>query len=210
MTHHHKREVLVRALAAGICSISHSAWSAETVPKPLLITVTEDEQSFLNNVPVDLNRLITGLAAARPATIYIRADRSVRFEAVGRALMAAEKGTFKTVVLGQPPNPGKQVPVILPDETMSLSIGIKSARELTSDDTHSAFRVDFDGTVTLNDIAVDAASRGEILRKVHQKNPNAQILLWPNKLAKYGAVFQVASEAQRQGLSKLIVTFEPD
>lgn len=88
--------------------------ATETKPENIVVAVTADEDVFYNNSPVtytDLHgRFLTALLrAAKSGTplpeVHIRADKQVRFEAVGRAILAAQMaGVPKVGFITEPRN----------------------------------------------------------------------------------------------------------
>jgi biopolymer transport protein ExbD len=85
-----------------------------TKPENIVISVTKDEGIYYNNdkVPVDpatlryrlVNSLYAAQAAHRPfPEVHIRGDKTVRFEAVGRVILACqEAGILKVGFLTEP------------------------------------------------------------------------------------------------------------
>jgi biopolymer transport protein ExbD len=64
--------------------------------------------------------------------------------------------------------------------------------------------VDFDGTPTWNGTPVtDRNVLDQYLRQAAQDDPQPEIHLRPNRLAKYGAVARVLGDAQRLGVTKI-------
>jgi biopolymer transport protein ExbD len=64
--------------------------------------------------------------------------------------------------------------------------------------------IDFDGTILWNGTVLgDRPTLERYLREAAQKNPQPEIHLAPNKLAKYAAVAEVLAESQRLGIVKL-------
>jgi biopolymer transport protein ExbD len=63
--------------------------------------------------------------------------------------------------------------------------------------------VDFDGTVTWNGAAVDRGTLDSYLDNAAQQNPQPEIHLNPNRLAKYDAVAMVLADAQRLGVTHI-------
>jgi biopolymer transport protein ExbD len=63
--------------------------------------------------------------------------------------------------------------------------------------------VDFDGTILWNGQAVDRATMQNYLRIERGKDPQPEIHLKPNRLAKYGQVAVVLADAQRIGVTKI-------
>jgi biopolymer transport protein ExbD len=91
--------------------------ATETKPENIVVAVTMNEDVFWNNAPVsysDLHgRFLSALlSAAKSGTplpeVHIRADRNVRFEAVGRAILAAQQaGVPKVGFITEPRNEGE-------------------------------------------------------------------------------------------------------
>jgi len=64
--------------------------------------------------------------------------------------------------------------------------------------------VDFDGTIYWNGVVVpDRATLEADLQAAAQKDPQPELHLHPDKLAKYGFVAEVLAEAQSHGLVKI-------
>jgi biopolymer transport protein ExbD len=59
--------------------------------------------------------------------------------------------------------------------------------------------VDFDGTITWNGATVDRATMDAYLQDAAKKDPQPEIHVSPNRLAKYDAVAKVLADAQRLG-----------
>src|SRR5450432_2185061 len=59
--------------------------------------------------------------------------------------------------------------------------------------------VDFDGTITWNNTPVDRATMDAYFEDAAKKNPQPEIHVSPNRLAKYDAVARVLADAQRLG-----------
>lgn len=88
--------------------------ATETKPENIVVAVTAEEEVFFNNVPVTYSELhgrflAALLRAAKSGTplpeVHIRADRQVRFEAVGRAILAAQMaGVPKVGFITEPRN----------------------------------------------------------------------------------------------------------
>jgi len=69
--------------------------------------------------------------------------------------------------------------------------------------------VDFDGTMSWNGtVLADRTSLEQHLRSAAAEDPQPEIHVLANKLAKYGAVAMVLAEAQRIGLGKLGIAAE--
>ena len=78
----------------------------QTKPENIVIAVTSDEQMFYNNVPVEpvgmernfVDALRRAAAANKPLPeVHIRGDRNVRFEAIGRVILACQKAGIQKV-----------------------------------------------------------------------------------------------------------------
>jgi len=63
--------------------------------------------------------------------------------------------------------------------------------------------VDFDGTVTWNGTPVDRATMDSYFENAAAQNPQPEIHLNPNRLAKYDAVAKVLADAQRLGVTHI-------
>ena len=63
--------------------------------------------------------------------------------------------------------------------------------------------VDFDGTVLWNGTAVDRGTMQAYMRDAALKNPQPEIHVSPNRLAKYDAVARVLADAQRLGATSI-------
>ena len=63
--------------------------------------------------------------------------------------------------------------------------------------------VDFDGTVTWNGTAVDRSTMDSYFEDAARKNPQPEIHVNPNRLAKYDAVAKVLADAQRLGATHI-------
>ncbi len=63
--------------------------------------------------------------------------------------------------------------------------------------------VDFDGTILWNGTPVDRATLDSYLLNASQADPQPEIHLNPNKLAKYDVVAKVLADAQRIGVKKI-------
>jgi len=88
--------------------------ATETKPENIVVAVTAEEDVFYNNATVTYSELhgrflAALLRAAKSGTplpeVHIRADRNVRFEAVGRAILAAQMaGVPKVGFITEPRN----------------------------------------------------------------------------------------------------------
>ena len=63
--------------------------------------------------------------------------------------------------------------------------------------------VDFDGTVTWNGTVVDRSTMDSYFEDAARKNPQPEIHVNPNRLAKYDAVARVLADAQRLGATHI-------
>ena len=81
------------------------------------------------------------------------------------------------------PAPNSQAPTIIP-ETVELG-------------------VDFDGTITWNGVAVDRATMDAYFVDASKKDPQPEIHINANRLAKYDAVARVLADAQRLGATSI-------
>ncbi|HEX4304344.1 MAG TPA: biopolymer transporter ExbD [Rhizomicrobium sp.] len=63
--------------------------------------------------------------------------------------------------------------------------------------------VDFDGTVLWNGTAVDRATLDQYLESAYSDDPQPEIHLQPNRLAKYDKVAMVLADAQRIGVTHI-------
>ena len=78
----------------------------QTKPENIVIAVTTDEQMYYNNVPVDPvtmeHNFVEALRRAAAAgktlpEVHIRGDKNVRFEAIGRVILACQKAGIQKV-----------------------------------------------------------------------------------------------------------------
>jgi biopolymer transport protein ExbD len=78
----------------------------QTKPENIVIAVTPDEQAYYNNVPVDQNTMkrnfVDALRRAQAANkpfpeVHIRGDKNVRFEAIGRVILACQQAGIQKV-----------------------------------------------------------------------------------------------------------------
>ena len=78
----------------------------QTKPENIVIAVTPDEQMYYNNVPVDPQTMVRNFVdALRRAQasgkalpeVHIRGDKNVRFEAIGRVILACQKAGIQKV-----------------------------------------------------------------------------------------------------------------
>jgi biopolymer transport protein ExbD len=76
-----------------------------TKPENIVIIVTNDETTYYNNVPVDqvtmLNNFVAalkrGAAINKLPEVHIRGDKNVRFEAIGRVILACQRAGIQKV-----------------------------------------------------------------------------------------------------------------
>jgi biopolymer transport protein ExbD len=78
----------------------------QTKPENIVIAVTTDEQMYYDNVPVDpatmerkfVVALKGAVASGKPLPeVHIRGDKNVRFEAIGRVILACQKAGIQKV-----------------------------------------------------------------------------------------------------------------
>jgi biopolymer transport protein ExbD len=78
----------------------------QTKPENIVIAVTGDETTYYNNVPVDqptmLKNFVEALRRAAAANkpfpeVHIRGDKNVRFEAIGRVILACQRAGIQKV-----------------------------------------------------------------------------------------------------------------
>ena len=78
----------------------------QTKPENIVIAVTTDETTYYNNVPVDsptmLKNFVDALRSAQAANkplpeVHIRGDKNVRFEAIGRVILACQRAGIQKV-----------------------------------------------------------------------------------------------------------------
>jgi len=78
----------------------------QTKPENIVIAVTTDETVYYNNVPVDqatmLKQFVEALQKAASANkplpeVHIRGDKNVRFEAIGRVILACQRAGIQKV-----------------------------------------------------------------------------------------------------------------
>jgi len=78
----------------------------QTKPENIVIAVTTDEQMYYNNVPVDpatmernfVDALKRAVASGKTLPeVHIRGDKNVRFEAIGRVILACQKAGIQKV-----------------------------------------------------------------------------------------------------------------
>ena len=78
----------------------------QTKPENIVIAVTSDETTYYNNVPIDqptmlknfVDALRRSAAAGKPLPeVHIRGDKNVRFEAIGRVILACQRAGIQKV-----------------------------------------------------------------------------------------------------------------
>ena len=78
----------------------------QTKPENIVIAVTTDETTYYNNAPVDqptmiknfVDALKRAVAANKPLPeVHIRGDKNVRFEAIGRVILACQRAGIQKV-----------------------------------------------------------------------------------------------------------------
>ena len=77
-----------------------------TKPENIVIIVTSDETTYYNNVPTDpttmLRKFVDALKDAQARNkpfpeVHIRGDKNVRFEAIGRVILACQRAGIQKV-----------------------------------------------------------------------------------------------------------------
>jgi biopolymer transport protein ExbD len=63
--------------------------------------------------------------------------------------------------------------------------------------------VDFDGTITWNSTPIDRATMDSYFKDAAEKDPQPEIHVNPNRLAKYDTVAEVLADAQRLGVTHI-------
>ena len=78
----------------------------QTKPENIVIAVTSDETTYYNNVPTDpttmLRKFVDALKDAQARNkpfpeVHIRGDKEVRFEAIGRVILACQRAGIQKV-----------------------------------------------------------------------------------------------------------------
>jgi biopolymer transport protein ExbD len=78
----------------------------QTKPENIVIAVDKDENIYYNNQPIDrntmrenfVNALRSAVAESRPLPeVHIRGDKNVRFEAIGRVILACQQAGIQKV-----------------------------------------------------------------------------------------------------------------
>ena len=78
----------------------------QTKPENIVVAVTSDETTYYNNVPIDAatmqRNFVEALRRAQAANkpfpeVHIRGDKNVRFEAIGRVILACQKAGIQKV-----------------------------------------------------------------------------------------------------------------
>ena len=78
----------------------------QTTPENIVIAVTSDETTYYNNVPTDpttmLRKFVDALKDAQARNkpfpeVHIRGDKNVRFEAIGRIILACQRAGIQKV-----------------------------------------------------------------------------------------------------------------
>ena len=76
----------------------------ETKPENIVIAVDVNENVYFNNAPIDVSQLRDRLIEREKAAtagnlpeVHIRADKAVRFEAVGRVILACQRAGVRKV-----------------------------------------------------------------------------------------------------------------
>jgi len=91
--------------------------ATQTKPENIVISVDRDENVYYNNQPIEVGELrdrfvdairraqARGVSAENMPEVHIRGDREVRFEAVGRVILAAQQaGILKVGFITEPRN----------------------------------------------------------------------------------------------------------
>jgi len=91
--------------------------ATQTKPENIVISVDRDENVYYNNQPIEVGELrdrfvdairraqARGLSAENMPEVHIRGDKDVRFEAVGRVILAAQQaGILKVGFITEPRN----------------------------------------------------------------------------------------------------------
>ena len=95
--------------------------------------------------------------------------------------------------------------ITLPIQTHAVKLDMPSPNTTPPTITPASvdLGVDFDGTVTWNGTAVDRATMDSYFEDAATKNPQPEIHLNPNRLAKYDMVARVLADAQRLGATHI-------
>jgi len=95
--------------------------------------------------------------------------------------------------------------VTLPIQThaVKLDMPAPNATPPTIEPVTVDLGVDFDGTVTWNGVAVDRGTMDSYFADAARKNPQPEIHVNANRLAKYDAVAKVLADAQRLGATHI-------
>jgi len=95
--------------------------------------------------------------------------------------------------------------ITLPIQTHAVKLDMPAANSpppLVTPETVE-LGVDFDGTVTWNGATVDRATMDAYFEDAAKKDPQPEIHVSPNRLAKYDAVAKVLADAQRLGATHI-------
>ena len=95
--------------------------------------------------------------------------------------------------------------VTLPIQTHAVKLDMPAANTTppTIEPETVDLGVDFDGTVTWNGTTVDRGTMDAYFEDAAKKNPQPEIHVNPNRLAKYDAVAKVLADAQRLGATHI-------
>ena len=95
--------------------------------------------------------------------------------------------------------------VTLPIQTHAVKLDMPAANSTppTVEPETVDLGVDFDGTVTWNGTAVDRGTMDAYFEDAAKKNPQPEIHVNANRLAKYDAVAKVLADAQRLGATHI-------
>ncbi|TWB21431.1 outer membrane transport energization protein ExbD [Nitrospirillum amazonense] len=96
--------------------------------------------------------------------------------------------------------------ITIPIQTHAVKLDMPSATPPQANTTPPEvvnIMVDFDNTIQWNGTTVDRHELELRLKNAALQNPQPEVHLWPNKLAKYNTVAMVMASAQRLGVTKL-------
>jgi len=96
--------------------------------------------------------------------------------------------------------------ITLPIQTHAVKLDMPQSKPLNSNVIPPPvvnLSVDFDGTILWNGSPIDRATMDSYFLDASQADPQPEIHLNPNKLAKYDIVAKVLADAQRIGVKKI-------
>jgi biopolymer transport protein ExbD len=95
--------------------------------------------------------------------------------------------------------------ITLPMQTHAVKLDMPAPNQAppTTPPVSIELGVDFDGTITWNGDPVDRATLDSYLASAAQSNPQPEIHINPNRLAKYDKVAEVLADAQRLGATHI-------